>query len=122
MQESILTQLQYNLEKVKRKVSDALVDRLAFIKDPMMIVDIATNIHHHEFPYIDHGLRRAILAHIDARLPGIIEDEGAWEELAKDTTVLRALHMYQCELRSDAGRATSTPPLTPVKEVKKQKA
>lgn len=40
---------------MKRKVSDALIDRLAFMKDPMLIVDIATNIHHHEFPYIDNG-------------------------------------------------------------------
>jgi histone acetyltransferase HTATIP len=122
VQENTLTKLQYNLGKVKRKVSDALVDRLAFIKDPMMIVDIATNIHHHEFPYIDHGLRRAMVAQIDARLPDLIEDDGAWEELAKDTTVLRALHVFQCESRNDAERATSMPPLTPVKEVKKQKA
>jgi histone acetyltransferase HTATIP len=104
---------------VKRKASDAIIDRLAFIKDPMMIVDIATNIHHHEFPYMDNGLRRAMVAQIDARLQTIIEDDDAWEELSKDKAVVRALHVHQCEARNDAEKAASTPPLMPVKEVKK---
>jgi histone acetyltransferase HTATIP len=88
-----------------------------------MVVDMATNMHHCEFPYIDNGLREAIVAQIDARLPAIIEDEGAWGELVKDNIVLRALHVHQCDKRDDVdGKAVVTPPCLPVKGVKNGRA
>jgi hypothetical protein len=88
-----------------------------------MVVDIATNIHHHEFPYINNRLREAIVTQIDARLPAIIGDEGAWEELVKGKIVLRALHVHQCEKRDGVDeKVVVTPPCTPVRSVRKGRA
>ncbi|KAH7410362.1 hypothetical protein DE146DRAFT_675082 [Phaeosphaeria sp. MPI-PUGE-AT-0046c] len=106
----------YNLEKIKRKVSYAIIDRLPFIKDPLMVIEIATNIYHEQHPFVDHGLRRAIIVQIDARMPTIIGDEGAWKELMDDKKVLKALHVFMCEGRDDDGEGgVLTPPVTPVR-------
>ena len=115
--------LQYNLESVKRKVCEAIIDRLPFVKDPLIMVDLATNIHHENFPYVDGGLRMAVVAQIDARLPAIIDDDGAWEEYTGNKTVLKALHIYQCEMRDDTSSCatvtvTVPPPVTPTKNEK----
>jgi histone acetyltransferase HTATIP len=116
-----LTYIQYSLEKVKRKVAFAIIDRLPFIKDPLMVVDIATNIHHDQFPYMDGGLRQAMVVQINARLPAIVSDEGAWTDLTENKAVLKALHVHQCETRDDVGASDAlTPPLTPVKKGRAQ--
>jgi histone acetyltransferase HTATIP len=119
---SQLTCDQYNLEKVKRKVSEAIMDRFPFIKDALIIVDMATNMYHEQFPYIDGGLRRAVMVQIDARLPAILEDENAWDELSDTKTVLKALHEYQCALRDDGpSNAAVTPPVAPISNEKKRR-
>jgi histone acetyltransferase HTATIP len=88
----------------------------------MGIAYLATNMHHENFPYVDGGLRKAIIAQIHARMPAIIEDDGAWEEYALNKTVLKAVHVYQCELRDDArSGAILTPPNTPAKGEQKGK-
>lgn len=92
----------------------------------MTIVDLAANIHHDQFPDRDGGLRRITIAHIDARLPALIADEGAWQEYAGNTTVMKALHAHQCEIRDDtpcgtAVTVTVTPLLTPTKHEKKSR-
>jgi histone acetyltransferase HTATIP len=81
----------------------------------MTVIDVATNIYHEQFPYVDHGLRRAVIVQIDARMPAIIGDEGAWKELMEDRKVLKALHVHMCEGREDSGGSgVVTPPATPV--------
>ncbi|KAH7081842.1 hypothetical protein BKA63DRAFT_550432 [Paraphoma chrysanthemicola] len=113
----------YNLEKVKRKISEAIIDRLPFVKDALTIVDMATNTYHEQFPYMDGGLRKVVIAQIDARLPAILEDEAAWNELSGTKMVLKALHEYQCELRDDETSGIPiTPPVTPVSSEKKRRA
>jgi histone acetyltransferase HTATIP len=115
--------MQYNLEKVKQKVSEAIVDRLPFVKDPLTVIDIASNVYHDEFPDTSGGLRRALVIQIDNRLPAIVEDEGAWEEYSKNKTVMKALHIYQCNMRDDVSScSTLSTPVTPVKINKKGRA
>lgn len=80
----------------------------------MTIIDVATNIYHDQFPYVDHGLRRAVIVQIDARMPAIIGNEGAWKELMDDRKVLNALHVHMCEGREECEEKVLTPPATPV--------
>jgi histone acetyltransferase HTATIP len=88
----------------------------------MGIVDLAIHIYHENFPYVDGGLRKAIVAQIHTRMPAIIEDDGAWEEYTLNKSVLKAVHVYQCELRDDArSGAILTPPGTPAKGEQKGK-
>lgn len=85
-----------------------------------MVIDIAVNIHHEQFPYVDHGLRRAVVVQIDARLPSIIGDEGAWKELMEDKKVLKALHVFMCQGREDGGESGMlTPAVMPVRAGRK---
>jgi histone acetyltransferase HTATIP len=115
--------MQYNLEKVKQKVSEAIVDRLPFIKDPLTVIDIASNVYDDEFPDTNGGLRRALVIQIDARLPAIVDDEGAWEEYSRNKTVMKALHVYQCNMRDDASSCfTLSTPVAPVKSNRKGRA
>jgi histone acetyltransferase HTATIP len=76
---------------------------------------------------MDGGLRRTVIAQIDARLPALIADDGAWEEYSGNKTVMKALHAHQCETREysnscAAVTVTVTPPVTPPKNDRKFRA
>ncbi|KAI4675788.1 uncharacterized protein J4E84_009941 [Alternaria hordeiaustralica] len=110
----------YNLENIKRRAAEAIIDRLPFITDPLMIVDLATCIYHEQCPENDRGLRKAIIECVRMRMPAILKDEGAWEEFSENKNVLRAFHVSQCEAREGdgmiaggGGGGVMTPPATP---------
>ncbi|KAI4906363.1 hypothetical protein J4E90_010582 [Alternaria incomplexa] len=110
----------YNLENIKRRAAEAIIDRLPFITDPPMIVDLATCIYHEQCPEKDRGLRKAIIECVRMRMPAILDDESAWEEFSENKNVLRAFHMLQCEASKGGGMIAGaggggmmTPPATP---------
>ncbi|KAI4638951.1 hypothetical protein J4E93_009701 [Alternaria ventricosa] len=110
----------YNLENIKRRAAEAIIDRLPFITDPLMIVDLATCIYHDQCPENDRGLRKAIIECVRMRMPAILEDESAWEEFSENKNVLRAFHVSQCEagegggmIAGGGGGGIMTPPATP---------
>ncbi|KAL1793826.1 hypothetical protein ACET3X_007247 [Alternaria dauci] len=109
----------YNLEAIKRRAAEAIIDRLPFVADALMIVDLASCIHHEQCPENDRGLRKAIIECIRTRMPAILEDESAWKDFSENKNVLRAFHMHMCEMDESGGNAvaagvgTMTPPATP---------
>ncbi|KAI4640864.1 uncharacterized protein J4E79_011794 [Alternaria viburni] len=93
----------YNLNPIKRRAAEAIIDRLPFITDPLMIVDLATCIYHEQCPENDRGLRKAIIECVGLRMPAILEDESAWEEFSENKNVLRAFHVALCEMGEGGG-------------------
>ncbi|KAH7080684.1 hypothetical protein FB567DRAFT_605987 [Paraphoma chrysanthemicola] len=113
----------YGLKKVKHKVSEAIIDRLPFVIDTMIMVDVAINVYNEQFPCVDSGLHGFVIAQIDARLPAILEDQGVWNVLAGSKTVLKALHGHQCDLRdNNPSRNPLTPPVSRTSNQKKRRA
>ncbi|KAL6707840.1 hypothetical protein ACN47E_003740 [Coniothyrium glycines] len=107
----------YNLEKIKRKAAEAMIDRLPFIQDPLIIVDLACSVYSDDCPQNDRGLRRAVVACMQARMPCILQDQDAWQEFSNNKAVLKAFHRYQCEVAQfDSSDGTVTPPATPTKK------
>ncbi|KAL6156788.1 hypothetical protein ACJQWK_06584 [Exserohilum turcicum] len=109
----------YNLESIKQKVVETIIDRLPFIHDPLSLVDLASSIYSDTCPAVDSGLRKAITLQLHARLPAIMEDEAAWQDYSEDKALLKALHSHQCGIQ-DAMRpfGISTPPASPTKKGK----
>ncbi|KAJ4383251.1 hypothetical protein N0V86_001296 [Didymella sp. IMI 355093] len=112
----------YNLEKVKTKVAKAIVDRLPYIQDPLIVVNLTTCVFDDRTPQVDRGLRKAIIGHIYMRLPAILNDETAWQEYSENKTVLKALHAHvaHLEMRTQLLAATQesqcpSPPATPTR-------
>lgn len=89
---------------------------MSFIHDPLSIVDLAASIYDANFPQIDRGLRKAIIAHVQTRLPTIMDDEAAWQEYSENKAVLKALHTYQCEMMDGSAFGVPTPPVSPTKK------
>jgi hypothetical protein len=114
--------MQYTLESLKKKVAHAFIDRLPFIHDASVTVDLASSIFDDECPAIDCGLRNAIIAQVLARLPIIMDDETAWEAYSGNRTVLKALHEAQCTMEEQYEDNILTPPVSPVKNKKKARA
>ncbi|KAH8724399.1 histone acetyltransferase MYST2 [Phaeosphaeriaceae sp. PMI808] len=105
----------YSLEKIKHKVSQAVIDRLPFIKDALTVVDFASEVYIDYFPAADCGLKEAVLVQMDARLPTILKDDSVWEEYSSNRTLLRALHMafprvHFTSMAPDAGSLNGTSP------------
>ncbi|KAF9696533.1 hypothetical protein EKO04_005325 [Ascochyta lentis] len=88
----------YNLEKIKTKVGKAIIDRMPFIHDSLTIVDSATCIFDEQCPQVDCGLRKAVVAQIQNRLPAIMNDETAWQEYSNNKALLKAFHVYMINL------------------------
>ncbi|KAJ4375269.1 hypothetical protein N0V83_002355 [Neocucurbitaria cava] len=106
----------YNLESIKRKAAEAIIDRLPFMHDALSTVDLAICFHE-QFPQIDLGLRKATIKLLQARLPAIMEDELAWKEFSDNKVLLKAFHAYQCEMAdSESSTSVPTPPATPPKK------
>ncbi|KAF2845197.1 hypothetical protein T440DRAFT_282342 [Plenodomus tracheiphilus IPT5] len=107
----------YGMSSVRQKTSEAIVDRLPFIHDPLSIVDLASNVYDVEFPAMDCGLRKVVVMQLHLRLSAIMNDEDAWKEYSDNKEVLKALHGYQCGM-SGVGERTglSTPPASPKKK------
>ncbi|CAN9393967.1 unnamed protein product [Alternaria alternata] len=112
----------YNLEAIKRKAAEAIIDRLPFVNDALMIVDLATCIYHERCPENDRGLRKAIIACVRTRMPAILGDESAWKEFSENKDVLRAFHLHTCEMDGadgsngdtvGIGAGMTTPPASP---------
>ncbi|OAG15152.1 hypothetical protein CC77DRAFT_1080363 [Alternaria alternata] len=100
----------YNLEAIKRKSAEAIIDRLAFVNDALMIVDLATFIYYERCPENDRGLRKAIITC------------SAWKEFSENKDVLRAFHSQMCEMDGGdssngnvvrIGAGMTTPPASP---------
>ncbi|KAH7363678.1 acyl-CoA N-acyltransferase [Pyrenochaeta sp. MPI-SDFR-AT-0127] len=109
-----ITSDKYSLEKVKHKAVEAIIDRLPFLNDALVLVDLAATIYDEQCPEHDRGLRKAITAHIQARMPDIIDDECAWQEFSDNKILLKAFHTYQCEVpESESSAGIITPPNTP---------
>jgi hypothetical protein len=113
---------QYNLEKVKTKAVKAIVDRLSFIQDPLIIVDLATCVFDDQTPQVDRGLRKALIRQIYTRMPAILNDEIAWQEYSEHKAVLRAYHTHVARLEMPAqliaaaqGSQCPSPPATPTR-------
>ena len=107
---------QYNLESIKQKAAEAIINRLPLYHDPLSIVGLASGIYDESFPQIDRGLRKAIIAQLHTRLSAIMDDEEAWKECSENKAVLKALHAYQCEMLDAAlCYGILTPPATPTK-------
>lgn len=89
---------------------------MTFIYDPLSIVDLASEIYGDNFPALDRGLRKALIIQVHARLPAIMDDKGAWDEYSGNKTLLKALHVYQCEvLEAATAHGILTPPVSPTK-------
>lgn len=113
---------QYNLEAIKRKAAEAIIDRLPFVNHALMVVDLATCIYHERCPENDRGLRKAIIACVRTRMPAILGDESAWKEFSENKDVLRAFHLHLCEIDGadgsngnvvGIGAGMTTPPASP---------
>lgn len=118
---------QYNLEKLKTKVSKAIVDRLPFVQDPLVIVDLAKSVFEDQAPQVDRGLRKAVIGQIEIRLPAILNDKTAWQEYSENKAVLKAFHAHVARLEMpDQLTATTqesqcpSPPVTPT-QAKRQR-
>ncbi|KAF2819524.1 hypothetical protein CC86DRAFT_362358 [Ophiobolus disseminans] len=110
----------YNLESIKRKAAEAIIDRLPFLQDALDIINVAAVIYDETCPQIDCGLRKAIILQIQSRLSTIMGDEAAWEGYSGNKTLLKALHECQCASLEDLGSDEAmTPPATPVKTDRK---
>jgi len=119
----VANSVKYNLESIKLKAAEAIIDRLPFLHDAMGVIDIAAVIYDESCPQIDCGLRKAIISQIQSRLPTIMEDEAAWEAYAGNKTVLKALHECHCASLEDVSSDEAlTPPATPNKVEKKYRA
>ncbi|KAG9389324.1 hypothetical protein A1F94_002217 [Pyrenophora tritici-repentis] len=105
----------YNLEPIKQKATEAIIDRMTFIPDPFSIVDLAASIYDDNFSQNDRGLRKAIIAHVQMRLPTIMDDEAAWEEYSENKAVPKALHTHQRDMM-DGAFGVLTPPVSPTKK------
>ncbi|KAF3051363.1 hypothetical protein E8E11_010392 [Didymella keratinophila] len=112
----------YNLEKVKTKVVKAIVDRLPFIQDPLIIVDLATCVFDDQTPQVDRGLRMAIIGQIYTRMPAILNGETAWQEYSENKAVLKAFHAHVARLEMPTqliaaaqGSQCLSPPATPTR-------
>lgn len=120
--------MQYNLEKVKTKVVKAIIDRLSFIQDPLIIVDLATCVFDDQTPQVDRGLRKAIIGQIHTRLPAILNDETAWQEYSENKAILKAFHTHIARVEmptqliaATQGSQCPSPPATPTR-AKRQRA
>ena len=89
---------------------------MSFIHNPLNIVELAASIYDANFPLIDRGLRKAIIVHLQIRLPIIMDDEAAWQEYSENKLVLKALHTHQCELLDGSALGMLTPPVSPTKK------
>jgi histone acetyltransferase HTATIP len=114
---------QYNLEGIKRKVADAIIDRMPFLHNPLSIVDLAACIYGEQCPQSDNGLRASAVTHVQARMPSILQDADAWTEYVNNKELLYAYHQLQCESLPGAKRPAmpSTPPTTPTSADKRKR-
>ncbi|KAB2098696.1 hypothetical protein AG0111_0g12992 [Alternaria gaisen] len=112
----------YNLEAIKCRAAEAIIDRLPFVNDALMIVDLATCIYYERCPENDRGLRKAIITCVRTRMPAILGDESAWKEFSENKDVLRAFHLHMCEMDGadgsngnvvGIGAGMTTPPALP---------
>ena len=119
----VTNSVKYNLESIKLKAAEAIIDRLPFLHDALGVIDIAAVIYDDSYPHIDCGLRKAVISQIQSRLPTIMEDETAWEAYSSNKTVLKALHECHCASLEDVSSDEAlTPPATPNKVEKKYRA
>jgi histone acetyltransferase HTATIP len=98
------------------------VDRLPFIQDPLIVVDLATSVFDDRTPQVDRGLCKAIIGHIYMRLPAILNDETAWQEYSENKTILKAFHAHVAHLEMPTQLLAATqeshyrsPPATPTR-------
>jgi histone acetyltransferase HTATIP len=112
----------YNLEAIKLKAAEAINDRLPFIHDPLSIVDLASSIYEEDMPQTDRGLKKAIIAQLQIRLPMIMEDDDAWDEYSGNRILVKAVHKNQVEMAEEGkgGSGLVTPPESPRKTSKKR--
>lgn len=80
-----------------------IIDRLPFVHDVLTIVDLAISVHDEQVPQNDSGLRRAVIAQLQARHAAILEHEGAWQAFSGNKDILKAFHCSICY-----GNETST--------------
>lgn len=94
---------------------------MPFIQDVLTVIDLAVNIFDEQCPQADSGLRKAITAQLQNRMPAIIKDQAAWQEYSENKVVLKALHTHVF-IRDDASATptsgqsaqSDSPPTTPV--------
>ncbi|KAH6643776.1 hypothetical protein C7974DRAFT_5230 [Boeremia exigua] len=89
-----ITADKYSLEKIKTKVAKAIIDRMPFVHDVLVIVDLAICIFDEQCPQVDRGLRKAILSQLRDRMPLILKDSAAWQEYSRSKDVLMAFHSH----------------------------
>jgi histone acetyltransferase HTATIP len=107
----------YNLNPIKLRAAEAIIDRLPFLSDPLAIVDTASSIFDDNTPALDCGLRAAVVAQLHDRMPAIMRDEDAWGEYVGNGVLVRAVHVWQLE--EEKGRmGLVTPPVSPMKKRK----
>ncbi|KZM26154.1 hypothetical protein ST47_g2671 [Ascochyta rabiei] len=107
----------YNFERIKTKVARAIIDRMPFVHDSLTIVDSSNYIFDDGCPQVDCGLRKAVVAQIQCRLPAIINDKAAWQEYSNNKALLNAFHIQLAHLDATAWSEDSptllSPPPTP---------
>jgi histone acetyltransferase HTATIP len=110
----------YNLESIKLKAAEAIIDRLPFIHDPFSIVGLASSVYEEDMPQTDRGLRKAIITQLQIRLPAIMEDDDAWDEYSGNRVLVKAVHKCQVEMAEEGkgGSGLVTPPESPRKKRK----
>ena len=84
------------------------MDRLPFIQDPLIIVDLATCVFDDQTPQVDRGLRKAVIGQIHVRLPAILTDGTAWQEYSENKAVLKAYHAHVARMEMPAQMAAAT--------------
>ena len=71
-------------------VASSFIDRLPFVYDPLLLLDLASFMHNH-LPERDYGLRPSIVKHMQSRLPEILNDDAAREDLSHNVLLLMAV-------------------------------
>ncbi|KAJ4347173.1 SAS complex subunit [Didymosphaeria variabile] len=115
----------YGLDTIKRRAACAFLDRLPFLHDAGLIMDLA-NFALDDIPERDCGLRASIIRYVQARLPAILRSPEAEEELMQNAIVcLAVLRSFSKMIEEGAltvGTKSSsgllTPPASPIKRRK----
>ncbi|KAL1595264.1 hypothetical protein SLS60_009954 [Paraconiothyrium brasiliense] len=114
--------IQYGLDNIKHRAACAFLDRLPFMHDVDLIMELA-NFTLDSMPERDCGLRASIIRYVQARLPAIMRSPEAEEELMQNAIVClavlrnfsRMIEEGALVVNTKSNSGLLTPPPSPVK-------
>ncbi|KAJ4303497.1 hypothetical protein N0V90_002393 [Kalmusia sp. IMI 367209] len=115
----------YDLDSIRIRAAGAFVDRLPYMHDPLVLLDLA-NFLLDNVPERDLGLRSSMIRYVQTKLPAIMRDHQAEAELAQNALVYMALLRSFSKMIEDGSLVVSTksssglptPPISPAKAKK----